>query len=895
MSQMRYRFTPDLQLFDFEAFRTALATAPQPIPLFKAALTQVQQGLDARFRAGADIRDLIHGRAWFMDQLLAAAWYLFDWPDDHISLIAVGGYGRGELHPKSDIDLLILLGDEEDTPYREHISAFITFLWDIRLDIGHSVRSLQDCIREASADITVATNLLENRTLVGSDQLRQRMLASLAQEHMWPSDAFFEAKWQEQISRHYKFNNSEYNLEPNIKSSPGGLRDIQMIGWVAKRHFGVTSFDDLVERNFISETELRILTQGQAFLWQVRYGLHMLSGRSEDRLLFEYQRQLAELFGYSDNDERLAVEQFMKRYYRVVMSLAELNDVLLQHFDEVILSGQHSEEITTLNKRFRIRNGYIQANNNQVFERHPFALLEIFLLMAQNPEIQGVRASTIRAIRDHRHLIDEAFRQDLRNISLFMELLRSEGDVARQLSRMTRYGVLGKYLPEFGHVIGLMQHDLFHIYTVDAHTLKLLRFLREFQTPDAHERFPVASQVIMQLPKIELLYIAGLYHDIGKGRGGDHSTLGAADAQAFCQRHHLSGRDTRLVCWLVEHHLLMSMTAQKRDISDPEVIRDFAIKMRDQVHLDYLYVLTVADINATNPNLWNGWRAALLHQVYTETKRALRRGLENPIDKQEWIEETQQEALAILRALGTDETQATALWQRLDDDYFLQDSPSEVAWHTQGILQHGENPDPLVLISAPTDDMREGGTKVFIYAPAVDHLFAATVAAMEQLNLSIHDARISSTCDQYSLDTYIVLEQDGSVIRDPERLQQIRVRLIEELDDPEDYPVIVQRHTPRQLKHFTLPTQVTISNDPSNQRTVLEVITPDRPGLLARLGRLFLEFGISLQNAKIATLGERVEDIFFITDADQSPISDPELCQNLQAHICAELDRQASR
>ncbi len=884
-----YRFQPDESLFDVAAFRAELARERQPIPAFKQALATLHERLDARFRQGSDIRDLIHGRAWCLDRLLEVAWERFDWHDDGIALLAVGGYGRGELHPYSDIDLLLLLEHDDDTPYREALTGFITFLWDIGLEIGQSVRSLNDCEREARADITVITNLLETRTLAGPERLRGAMRERLSARHMWSSAAFFEGKWQEQITRHYKHNNSEYHLEPNIKSAPGGLRDIQMIGWVAKRHFGPLRYEDVVAQGFMNDAELRILSQGQAFLWQVRYALHMLTGRAEDRLLFDHQRALAALFGYVDTRERLAVEQFMKAYYRHVTALAGLNDMLLQHFDEVILRAGEALEVKPINPRFETKGGYIQLRHPNVFVRRPGALLELFLVMAQHPEIEGVRADTIRQIRDHRHLIDDTFRQDLRHQSLFMELLRSGGDVPTQLTRMNRYGVLGKYLPEFGEAVGLMQHDLFHIYTVDAHTLRLLSFLQRFREARDSDEYSVAIEVIQKLPKLELLWIAGLYHDIGKGRGGDHSQLGAVDAADFATRHDLSPWDTRLVAWLVEHHLLMSKTAQKRDISDPDVIHTFARTVRDEVHLDYLYVLTVADISATNPSLWNGWRASLMRQLYTETRRVLRRGLDNTIDRQGWVSETREEALGLLRAIGADSERVEALWQTFGEDYFLQYTASEIAWQTQGILAH-QTPLPLVLVSAPSADMTEGGTKIFIHTRSVDDLFAATAAAMEQLGLSIHDARIATSSDDWTLNTFILLDDDGDAIRDPARLEEVRRYLVEELDDPDDYPQIVSRHTPRQLKHFKVPIEVIIEQDPANERTSLELIAPDRPGLLARVGRIFMEQNIALSAAKIATLGERVEDVFFITDKQGRPLTDPDAQRRLRERLCEALD-----
>ncbi|MFG6668352.1 [protein-PII] uridylyltransferase [Halomonas sp. HNIBRBA4712] len=885
-----HRFEPDTTLFDLEAFRAELSGSRSPIAPFKAALKEIQARLDERFRAGTDIRDLVRGRAWYLDQLLAIAWARIEWPDDGIALIAVGGYGRGELHPHSDVDLLLLLERDDDSAYREPLTAFITFLWDIGLEIGHSVRSLDDCEREAADDVTVITNLLESRLISGPEHLREAMRARLSPDNIWPADRFFEAKWQEQITRHYRYNNSEYHLEPNIKSSPGGLRDIQMIGWVAKRHFDTEQYVDIVARGFMNDAELRILSQGQAFLWQVRYALHMLTGRAEDRLLFDHQRTIAELFGFKDTPERLAVEQFMKRYYRHVTALAGLNDMLLQHFDEVILRGREKLETVTLNERFETRGGYIQARSRTLFRDHPEAMLELFLMMARHPEIEGVRADTIRLIRDHRHLIDDHYREDPRHRRLFMAIIRAPGNVPRQLRRMNRYGILGKYLPEFGRAVGLMQHDLFHIYTVDAHTLRLLKFLHGFRKPEAKADFPVAATLIHQLPKLELLWIAGLFHDIGKGRGGDHSEIGALDVEQFCRRHHVSSHDTSLVRWLVEHHLVMSMTAQKRDISDPDVIRDFAFTVRDETRLDYLYVLTVADINATNPTLWNGWRASLLRQLHAETKRALRRGLKNPPDRDDWVRETRLEARSLLMSVGVDSARIDTLWESLGEDYFLQYAPSEIVWQTQGILAHQNSAHqdptlPLVLISAPTEDMAEGGTKVFIHTRSVDDLFAATAAAMEQLGLSIHDARIATSHHDWTLNTFIVLDSHGQPIRDPARIEEMRSHLVEELDDPDDYPQIVTRHTPRQLKHFKVPTEVLIEQDPANERTLLELTAPDRPGLLARVGRIFMEQDIALSTAKIATLGERVEDVFFITTKAGEPLTDPTRQQRLRERL----------
>lgn len=881
----------DSELFDRSQFQAELALKASPIAAFKKVIRKAREVLDARFLAGQDIRSLIEGRAWFVDQILRAAWGRFDWSNEaQIALVAVGGYGRGELHPYSDIDLLILLDNNDQEIFRDAIERFLTLLWDIGLEVGQSVRSVQECAEEARADLTVITNLMESRTIAGPERLRQNMLKVTSPSEMWPSKEFFLAKRNEQATRHSKYNNTEYNLEPNVKGSPGGLRDIQTILWIARRQFGSLNLSAILDQGFLTEGEYSLLVAGQEFIWRVRYGLHMLAGRAEDRLLFDHQRSLAALLGYEDSDAKLAIERFMQKYYRVVMSISELSGLVGQHFAEVILWEGDSGDAVPLNSRFLVRDGYLEVADDSVFKRRPFAILEIFVLLAQHPDIQGVRAETIRLLRDHRHLIDDEFRSDIRNTSLFIELFKCKEGIHRNLRRMNRYGILGRYLPEFGHIVGQMQHDLFHIYTVDAHTLNVIKYLRKLSKPGVAEKYPLASKLVERLPKPELIYIAGLYHDIAKGRGGDHSELGAVDAQEFCVRHKLPAWDTRLVVWLVENHLVMSTTAQRKDLSDPQVINDFAQQVGDETHLDYLYVLTVADINATNPTLWNSWRASLLRQLYTETKRALKRGLENPLGREEQIRQTQRAALDSLVRNGTDPDDAEQLWSQLGDDYFMRHSSVDVAWHTEAIIEHPSDGGPLVLIKETTQREFEGGTQIFIYAPDQHDFFAVTVAAMDQLNLNIHDARIITSSSQFTLDTYIVLDADGSPIgNDPERTEEIRQGLITALRNPADYLTIIQKRVPRQLKHFAFPPQVTIHNDMQRPQTIIEVVAPDRPGLLARIGQLFLDFDLSVQNAKIATLGERVEDVFFVTNADNQPLSDPQLCTRLQQAMIKQL------
>jgi len=839
-----------------------------PIAAFRWALDEGMTLLRRRFEAGEPVSILVGDRARQIDALITRAWARCVAASADASLVAVGGYGRGELHPASDVDLLILIG-EETPELAASIGELLTFLWDIGLEVGHSVRSVDDCVLEAERDLTVATNMLESRLLAGNPDLHQGMRQAIAPDRMWPSERFFAAKRQEQRNRHLKYDDTGYNLEPNIKESPGGLRDIQIIGWVAKRHFGTDSMRGLVEHGFLTESEHQVLVQSQDHLWRIRFALHLLHGRREDRLLFDSQCTLAEQFGYRDQEQDLAVEQFMQSYYRTVMEVSRLNEMLLQLFEEAILLHDQLEPPTPINARFQARSGFLEVTHPQVFKRYPFALLEVFLVLEQHPGLQAVRASTIRLIRDHRYLIDEGFRRDLRSRSLFMEILRQGHGLTHQLRRMNRYGILAAYLPAFANIVGRMQYDLFHVYTVDEHTLFVIRNLRRFSVPKHRDEFPLCSEVIVNIPKLELVYLAALFHDIAKGRGGDHSVLGAADARAFCLHHGLSVFDANLVAWLVEHHLVMSMTAQRKDVSDPEVIREFAETVRDSERLDYLYLLTVADSHATNPKRWNSWKDALLRELYGATRHALVRGLDRLQAQDALIQEKQAAALEALQREGIPVEAAVSLWATLSVDYFMQATPEEIAWQSQVVIRCDLSDLPLVLVRPTT---RRGSSEVFIYGPDQDQLFALATTMLDQLALNIVAARIETADNDYTLHSYLVLEENGDPIGGPLREEEIRDALQRGLRRPERIDLLSTRRMPRRLRHFTAPTQIELSQDLRNQRTMVRLRTSDRPGLLARVGLAFADCGVRLLNAKVATLGAEAEDVFFVTDAGGGPL-----------------------
>ncbi len=868
-----------------------IASGESPVACLRDALRAFADTLREHFLAGDDIGALVRGRADFVDAILWRAWHMMLPPEIDAALVAVGGYGRGELHPASDIDLMIVLGHGHSPEWEGRIEQLVILLWDIGLEVGHSVRTLEECRDEARRDITVATNVMESRLVAGRLGLYAGVREIIGPDRIWPSGRFFAGKLEEQRQRHRKYDDTAYNLEPNIKENPGGLRDIQMVGWVAKRHFGVETMADLVARGFLTESEHAELMAGQTHLWRIRFALHLLTGRREDRLLFDHQRALAGQFGYADHDNSLAVEQFMQSYYRTVMKLNRLNELLLQLFQEAILLQDRLGEPVPINSRFQARSGFIEVVGDGVFRRHALALLEMFLLLQQHPELTGVRAATIRLIRSYRSLIDDAFRTSLGARSLFMEILRQPHGITHELRRMHRYGILGRYLPEFGAITGRMQYDLFHVFTVDEHTLTVVRNLRRFFLPAHADEFPLCSEIALGIPKPELLYIAGLFHDIAKGRGGDHSVLGAEDALGFCLRHELSEYDSRLVAWLVRRHLVMSMTAQRKDIADPEVIQRFAEDVGDPVRLDYLYLLTVADVRATNPARWNSWKDSLLRQLYSETRRALVQGLNNPRAQDDLISEKQAEAGRLLQAQGISRAEVLPLWITLSTDYFLHSSPDEIAWHAKAVLSGDPSASPVVEVR---HQMARGATAVFVCAPDSDNLFALTTALLSQLGLNVVDARIQTTDSRLGLDTFIVLEEDGSAITDPEREREIVASLRAGLSQPESVDLAVPRRVPRHIRHFETPARIEFGEDPRNHRTVLHLTATDRPGLLSLVGQALAAEGVRLINAKIATLGAQVEDTFFVTDRNHRPLDHARL-QTLERTLLSRLEGAGPR
>jgi len=858
-------------------------------------VTQRREKLEAekakiaeRYWNNDPVEILVSDLAEIMDDLILDAWHEQIAQSPDIALFAVGGYGRKELHPGSDIDLLVVAKDPKR--HSRAIELFLQNVFDLNVEVGHSVRDINSCVKECKADITVATAMFERRLLGGDTTLETSIAEALTKKKVWPAEDFFAAKYQEQSERHKHFDDVDYNLEPNIKASPGGMRDIHTALWICNRNFGTTDINQLVELSVLTAEEGKWLIEGRRFLWWVRFGLHLIAGRKEDQLYFSRQRELAQRLGFVDTDSQMGVEVFMYHFYRHILALTEVNGILIKYFQE---SAENSKREKTLpiNERFRLVNNRIEAIHDNVFKDCPSALLEMFVLMAEREEDIQVRVSTIRLMRESLNLIDGDFRKNPNNTRLFLNLLKAPFTVVTQLIRMRKYGVLGRYLPEFKQIIGQMQHDLFHIYTVDAHTMMVIRNMREFRYKWAAESFPIAHYCSNTIPKRELLYIAGLFHDIGKGRGGDHSTLGSIDARKFCQLHNLNQADTDLVCWLVERHLYMSSVSQNQDIYDPEVIQAFAEDVKSEMRLNYLYALTVADINATNPNLWNSWRASLMRHLYSETRKTLRRGGSNAMDRDETIAAFQESAMDRLQSVSSEEKVRT-LWQNLGDDFFLRHTSEEISSLSRQLLEHDHQQGPFVSLSpADLTYLGEGATQIYIWAEDKPKTFAATVVCLTQWDLSVVDAHINTVVNGRLFYTFTILNADGAPVEQDNNLRNEVVEKIKAiLVAPSPRTDGATRRVPRQLRELPWPTEVAMETDEEGLATTVNILAADRPGLLANISLLLLDLELELSSARITTLGERVEDVFVVTDANGLGITDKAQLYNLENALRQKLD-----
>jgi [protein-PII] uridylyltransferase len=814
----------------------------------------------ARASAPAAMR-LIRGLTRHVDATLADLWLHAAMPPG-ATLVAVGGYGRGELFPHSDVDVLVLLpGDGVDSDaLRSSIEGFITACWDIGLETGSSVRTVEECVAEALRDVTVQTALLESRFLCGSRQLFRRFRHATAA--VMDSKAFLRAKTLEMRQRHVKYEDTPYSLEPNCKESPGGLRDLQVVIWVARAGGLGKNWNELAANGLITPFEVKQLQRHEGTLKLIRARLHMVAKRREDRLVFDLQTAVAESFGFKATKAHRASETLMRRYYWAAKAVAQLNQILILNIEERISGAEHPP-MQPINERFFDRAGMLEVASDDLYTHEPHAILETFLVYQQTTGIKGLSARTLRALYNARNLMDAEFRHDPVNRRLFMDILRQPQGQTHALRLMNQTSVLGRYLWVFRRIVGQMQHDLFHVYTVDQHILMVVRNVRRFFIPEHAHEYPFCSQLAAQFDRPYVLVVAALFHDVAKGRGGDHSDLGGSEVRRFCRDHGIDGDDTALIEFLVRHHLTMSRIAQKEDLSDPDVIAAFAGLVKNDRTLTALYLLTVADIRGTSPKVWNAWKGKLLEDLYRLTLRALG-GSKLNLDAE--IETRKIEARYMLNLYSMLPHTEQPLWDTLEISYFARHDAADIAWHARSLWRHVKSSAPVV--RARPSSVGEG-LQVLVYAPDCGDLFARICGYFDSAGFNIQDAKVHTTKAEYALDTFQVihpqLEPEGSgsgAYRD--LISLVETQLAKALTSTGPLPEPSRGRVSRRVRSFPVTPRVSLRPDERAQRWLLSVSTSDRSGLLYAIARVLAKHRINLQLAKISTLGERVEDTFLV-------------------------------
>jgi [protein-PII] uridylyltransferase len=846
-----------------------------PTEGWRESLLAGRRALREAYQRKPSPAQLLRGHTSLIDRILRGLWRDLN-PASQAALVATGGYGRGELFPASDIDILVLLAREPGAGERERLERLIGMFWDIGLEVGHSVRTVRGCVEAAAGDITIQTTLLEARHLAGSRALFRKLAAAVSRS--LDPGRFFKAKMLEQEQRHAKHQDTAYALEPNLKEAPGGLRDLQTIQWISRACGLGWRWRELQRRGLLLREEAAQLARHEALLHDLRIRLHYLAGRREDRIVFDYQAALAEQCGCRGSATRRASEQLMQRYYHTAKGVTQLNTILLQNL-ETRLVPEEDVAPRPLNERFQVRGERLEACREDLFEREPRAMLECFLLLQQHQALRGMTAGTLRALWRSRRRVDARLRRDPVARLLFLHILQQPRGIVHEFRRMNQYDVLGRYLPEFGRIVGQMQHDLFHVYTVDQHILMVLRNLRRFTMPEFAHEFPLCSQLMSGFERRWLLYVAALYHDIAKGRGGDHSQLGMRDVRAFCRRHGLAREDAALAAFLVEEHLTMSGTAQKQDVHDPDVVRAFAAKVGSERRLVALYLLTVADIRGTSPRVWNAWKAKLLEDLFRAARRTL---TGETLGMDAALAEKQAEAARLLKLYALSDAVKDRFWVNLDTTYFMRHDPQEIAWQTRNLHYRVDTPTPVVKARlAPIGE----GLQVMIYTPDREALFARICGYFERAGFNIVEAKVHTTRHGYALDTFLVMGQGpGAHYRD--LIELIERELPVELESQAALPPPRGGRLSRRVRHFPISPVVSLRPDERGAYHVLSIVAADRPGLLYGLARTLALHRVNLHTAKVNTLGDRAEDVFLVSG---EALSDQKEVLQIEQELLGEL------
>jgi [protein-PII] uridylyltransferase len=829
---------------------------------FRAAKAELLSQFQQSRATSASATRLLTQLARLVDRTLTALWEAQALPKG-AALVAVGGYGRGELFPHSDIDVLLLLpvspsiaGDDSLAPC---VEGFISACWDIGLEIGSSVRSVEECSEEALRDVTVQTALLEARCICGSKARFDELQHSTFDKLDVP--AFVTAKMLEMRQRHTKFEDTPYALEPNCKESPGGLRDLQVVLWLARAARLGKNWHDLAKNGLLTPFEARQLQRNEGLLKLIRTRLHQIAGRREDRLVFDLQAAVAESFGYVNTPALRASEALMRRYYWAAKAVTQLNQILILNIEERI-QGSQNAPMRPINARFWDRGGFLEVASDDLYQKDRHAILATFLTLQQDNTLKGLSARTLRALYNARNVMDGAFRRDPVNHETFMAILREQQGQTRTMRLLNQTSVLGRYLWVFRRIVGQMQHDLFHVYTVDQHILMVVRNVRRFFIPEHAHEYPFCTQLAAEWDKPWLLYVAALFHDVAKGRGGDHSELGVIEVRRFCKQHGITADDTRLIEFLVGEHLTMSRVAQKEDLSDPDVIQAFAKRVGNERTLTALYLLTVADIRGTSPKVWNAWKGKLLEDLYKLTLRALG-GARAHMDAE--IEARKQQARHTLALYYMPDGIEQPLWKTLDMSYFARHDAADIAWHTRMLWRHVQTDKPVV--AARLSAVGEG-LQVLVYSPDRPDLFARICGYFDRAGFNIQDARIHTSASGYAVDTFQILaadnmQFDGVHYRD--LIALVETQLVEALSSDAPLHEPGRGRLSRRVKSFPIKPRVSMRPDERAQRWLLSVSASDRSGLLYVIARTLARHRVSVQLAKVSTLGERVEDTFLVT------------------------------